>query len=304
MTAGMPDDMRRTALVSVAAHVVAVVMLSVVPLVKIPPQGASAIQVTLVSKSAAPARLVHVERQQAAPISPAVPVPVKERRPEPRQKHIAPAPQPMRKTPLVAPAEPPRSVPKEPEARSDLVAALRKAEEGLKKPAPVEAGKPVVPPTSPPPTSRTTEEISKLLGQLPAPGTPPQESRPTMALASPGTAAAPRPAALERCPPKARAYCPLLEAAINRVWNADTDPAIRRVLESAGDLTATVQIIIQPDGEIRSIRLNKSSGNESYDRAVQSLLMELRRVPPLPDDMKGEPFIAITSFTYLKKRDS
>ena len=125
-----------------------------------------------------------------------------------------------------------------------------------------------------------------------------------MALASPEASAAPRPAALERCPPKARAYCPLLEAAINRVWNVDTDPALRRVLESAGNATTMVQIVIQPDGEIRGIRLAKSSGNESYDRAVQSLLMALRRVPPLPDDMKGEPFVAITSFTYLKKKDS
>jgi len=300
----MPDDMRRPALVSVAVHVVAVVMLSMLPLVKIPPQGASAIQVMLVSKSAAPVRLVHVERQPAAPIVPAVPAPVKERRPAPQQKHVAPAPQSIQKTPPVAKAEPPRSVSKEPEARLDLDAALRKAEEALKKPAPVDTTKPAVPPTSPPSKSRTTEEISKLLGQLPAPGAPPQETRPAVALASPGVSAAPRPAALERCPPKAQAYCPLLEAAINRAWNADTDPALRRILESAGNATAMVQIVIQPDGEIRGIRLAKSSGNESYDRAVQSLLMELRRVPPLPDDMKGEPFVAITSFTYLKKKDS
>ncbi len=304
MTAGMPDDMRRPAVVSVAVHVVAVVMLSMLPLVKIPPQGASAIQVMLVSKSAAPVRLVHVEQQPAAPIVPVVPVPVKERRPAPQQKHVAPAPQPIQKTPPVAKAEPPRSVSKEPEARLDLDAALRKAEEALKKPAPVDTTKPAVPPTSPPSKSRTTEEISKLLGQLPAPGAPPQETRPAVALASPGVSAAPRPAALERCPPKAQAYCPLLEAAINRAWNADTDPALRRILESAGNATAMVQIVIQPDGEIRGIRLAKSSGNESYDRAVQSLLMELRRVPPLPDDMKGEPFVAITSFTYLKKKDS
>jgi len=302
MTAGIPDDMRRSAVVSAAVHVVAVVMLLVVPLVKVPPQGASAIQVRLVSKAAASARPVQVVREPAASIPQAAPV--EARRPEPQQKPVALTPQPIQRTPLVARTEPSRSVPKEPEARPDLAAALRKAEEMLKKPVAVEAAQPAVPPTALPPTSRATDEVSKLLGQLPAPGTPPQESRPAMALASPGAAAAPRPAVLERCPPRARAYCPLLEAAINRVWNADTDPALRRVLESAGDSTATVQIVIQPDGEIRSIRLDKSSGNESYDRAVQSLLMDLRRVPPLPDDMKGEPFVAITSFTYLKKKDS
>jgi TonB family protein len=302
MTVGIPDDMRRTALVSVVVHAVAVVMLSVVPLMRIPPQGASAIQVLLVSKAAAPARPVQVVREPAAAIPQAAPVPA--RRPEPQHKPVAPAPQPIQRMSPVAKAEPPRSVPKEPAARPDLSAALRKAEEMLRKPATVEEAKPTVPPMIQPPKSRTTDEVSKLLGQLPVTSTPPQESKQAMALASPGAAATPRPAALERCPPKARAYCPLLEAAINRVWNADTDPALRRILEGAGNSTATVQIVIQPDGEIRSIRLDKSSGNESYDRAVQSLLMELRRVPPLPDDMKGEPFVAITSFTYLKKKDS
>ena len=109
---------------------------------------------------------------------------------------------------------------------------------------------------------------------------------------------------MERCPPKARAYCPLLEAAINRVWNADTNPAVRQVLESAGDSTATMRIVIQPDGEIRDIALYRSSGNEAYDRAVQSVLQDLRRVPPLPDEMEGEPFVAVTSFTYIKQQDS
>ena len=309
MTAGIPDDMRRTAAVSLAVHVVAVVMLFGVPLVKVPPQGASAMQVMLVSIAAAPAPLAPIEREPAAPIPPVAPA--KARQPEPQQKrvqeapvpkHVAPAPPPAQTSPLVAQAEPLRSALQEPEARPDLSETLRKAEETLKKFSTVETGTPAVPPASPQPNSRTTDEIGKLLGQLPVP--PPQESRPAAALASPGAAAVPRPAALERCPPKARAYCPLLEAAINRVWNADTDPVIRRVLESAGDSTATVRIVIQPNGEIRSIRLDKSSGNESYDRAVQSVLMELRRVPPLPDDMKGEPFVAITSFTYLKKQDS
>src|SRR3989449_8744066 len=104
--------------------------------------------------------------------------------------------------------------------------------------------------------------------------------------------------------PKARASCPLLEAAINRVWNADTNPAVRQVLESSGDSTTTMRIVIQPDGEIRDIALYKSSGNDAYDRAVQSVLQDLRRAPPLPDEMQGEPFVAVTSFTYIKQQDS
>src|SRR5439155_10066180 len=98
----------------------------------------------------------------------------------------------------------------------------------------------------------------------------PKALAPAVARAPEGTAVVvrPAPAAVQRCPPKARAYCPLLESAINRVWNADTNPAVRQVLESASDSTATMRIVIQPDGEIRDIALYKSSGNDAYDRAV------------------------------------
>src|SRR3989441_10921531 len=114
-------------------------------------------------------------------------------------------------------------------------------------------------------------------------------------------AAVVRPAAVERCPPKARAYCPLLEAAINRAWNADTNPAVRQVLESAGDSTAAMRIVIQPNGEIGGIVVYKSSGNDAYDRAVGSVWRQLQRVPPRPDAMEGESFVAVTSFTYTKQ---
>src|SRR3989449_9010495 len=103
--------------------------------------------------------------------------------------------------------------------------------------------------------------------------------------------------------PKARAYCPLLHAPINRAWTADTNPAVRQVLESAGDSTAAMRIVIQPNGEIGGIVLYKSSGNDAYDRAVESVLRELQRVPPLPDEMKGESFVAVTSLTYTKQQE-
>src|SRR3989442_6449812 len=140
---------------------------------------------------------------------------------------------------------------------------------------------------------------------MPSDATPAtKELAPAVARAPQGTATVARPAAVERCPPKARAYCPLLEAAINRVWNADTNPAVRQVLESAGDSTTTMRIVIQPDGEIRDIALYKSSGNDAYDRAVQSVLQDLRRAPPLPDEMQGEPFVAVTRLTYNKQQGS
>ena len=76
------------------------------------------------------------------------------------------------------------------------------------------------------------------------------------------------------------------------------------MLENAGDSTATIRMVILPDGTIKEIQLSKSSGNDAYDLAVQSVLRELRHLPPLPAEMKGEPFVAVTSFTYNRKRDS
>src|SRR5438552_797248 len=108
-------------------------------------------------------------------------------------------------------------------------------------------------------------------------------------------------ATLERCPPKAKRYCPLLEAAINRLWNADYNPDVRRVLESAGDSATLILIEIRPDGLIQNIAVQESSGNKSYDLAIQSLLRDQKQFPPLPEELKNENFKAITSFKYTRK---
>jgi colicin import membrane protein len=322
MTAGIPNEMRQTAWVSLAAHVVVLALLSVVPFVKVPPMGASSIQVMLVSKGALPVPPTPVEPQPepkpvekaSAPIPPPAPPPVQE-----RLKEVAvPKPVvPVQKAPVAAQAKPAKPLPAEPPAKApappvvkqepvvpkgdvpqDLNEMLRRAEEALRKSPSAAASKPTVPSASAPSKPRTSDEINRLLSQL-----PPVSPAPAVALAPKGTAA-PRTAALERCPPKARAYCPLLEAAINRVWNADTDPGVRSVLEGAGDSTATIRMVILPDGVVNDIQLSKSSGNDAYDRAVQSVLRELRHLPPLPADMRGEPFVVVTSFTYSRKRES
>ena len=342
MTAGIPSDMRRTALVSLVAHVVALVALTTVPLTKIPPMGASTIEVLLVPPSE-PARVEQTPVPQQKPAPPHAPPKtattmktVATAIPAPKaallQKHLQEITVPKDVIPVLPAEKTSKSQPKpaaaalaeplmererpqaqteplspKPPSSRDLAEALKKAEEALTKPAPAPVTKPLAPTQAPAPPSQTSEEIRKLLDTPPAPAEPAPVQKvqpPAIARAPQGTAAAVRPAAVERCPPKARAYCPLLEAAINRVWNADTNPAVRQVLESAGDSTATMRIVIQPDGEIRDIALYRSSGNEAYDRAVQSVLQDLRRVPPLPDEMEGEPFVAVTSFTYIKQQDS
>jgi TonB family protein len=309
MTAGIPHDMRRIALVSLAAHVVTLVMLTTVPLTKIPPRGASAIEVLLVSQPSAP---VQAEQAPAPPtVAKATPAPqaalLQKRLQEITvPKEMAPVLPPSKIPPQPVTAAPAEPISPQPQTSRDLAEAFKKAQNALARP-PVTQPPPPAQSTAPP--SRTSEEIKELLNTLPPPvpampvdATPaPKELAPTVARAPQGTATVVRPAAVERCPPKARAYCPLLEAAINRVWSADTNPAVRQVLESARDSTATMRIVIRPDGEIGAIDLYKSSGNDAYDRAVESVLRELQRVPPLPDEMKGESFVAVTSFTYTKQ---
>ena len=309
MTAGIPDEMRRTALVSLAAHVVVLALLSVVPFVKVPLMEASSIQVMLVSKVTAPAPPPQVailpELKPAETVSaPPAPKPVERAVPvtapappkpiAPVQKALPAEPPAKREAPPPPVVKPEPVVPKQ-DALRDLNETLRRAEEALMKSSNTTASKPAVPPAAVPSKPRASEEINKLLGQLPSASPAPVVAR--------APQSAPRTAALERCPPKAQAYCPLLEAAINRVWNADTDPGVRSVLESAGDSTATIRMVILPDGVIREVQLSKSSGNDAYDRAVQSVLRELRHLPPLPAEMKGEPFVAVTNFTYNRKRD-
>src|SRR2546425_8221000 len=330
MTAGIPHDMRRIALVSLVAHVVTLVALTTVPLTKIRSRGGSAIEVLLVSQPSAPVQVEQAPVPQSRPAPPSPPAPSKTAPAPPTvakatrvphvaslqkrlqeitvPKEVAPA-LPMLKSPpkpvTAAPAEP---LSPKPQSSRDLAEAFKKAEDALARPPDT---KPLPPAPAPAPPLRTSEEIKKLLNTLPPPtpvmpsdATPAtKELAPAVARAPQGTATVARPAAVERCPPKARAYCPLLEAAINRVWNADTNPAVRQVLESSGDSTTTMRIVIQPDGEIRDIALYKSSGNDAYDRAVQSVLQDLRRAPPLPDEMKGESFVAVTPLPANKPEE-
>jgi hypothetical protein len=149
------------------------------------------------------------------------------------------------------------------------------------------------------------EEITRMFAK--APPAPSQESpaskaEPVRQVAAVNpTAGTTLAATLERCPPKAKRYCPLLEAAINRLWNADYNPDVRRVLESAGDSATLILIEIRPDGLIQKIAVQESSGNKSYDLAIQSLLRDQKQFPPLPEELKNENFKAITSFKYTRK---
>jgi len=148
------------------------------------------------------------------------------------------------------------------------------------------------------------EEVSRMLADarpLPEPTPTPSREPAREPVVGPTAVAAATRATLERCPPKAQRYCPVFEAAINRLWNADYNPAIRQVLESVGDSAALILIEIRPDGVIQKIAVQESSGNKGYDLAIQSLLQDQKRFPPLPEELQNEIFKAITSFKYTRK---
>ena len=367
MTLGIPQDMRRMAFFSLSGHLIILVLLTAVPLLKMPAREASSYNVMLISQPAPSPR-----EARTAPVSPVAKQPVKAPPPPPIAKAPASVTPPPAK-PVASPAQPPivfpntrerltdslkdvqnialpkevasaaapvdplrplrplseyqpptsvtpkpdRTTPKTPDRH--ILDALQKADESLKKP-PAEAPRlPVA--VTPRPTPSPDAEISKMLNQLHTAPTPrPMEPEPVVSSApklsdelkqmfagvpkQPSAASSlTRSATLEKCPPKARSYCPLLEAAINRMWNEDTNPTIRQVLENAGDAVVLVHILITPNGDVRDISIQEPSGNASYDRAVQSLLRGLR-VPRLPEEMKGERFEAITSFRYTRPSPS
>ncbi len=52
-------------------------------------------------------------------------------------------------------------------------------------------------------------------------------------------------------------------------------------------LTATVVFIIERDGIVREVKLEKPSGDPSYDASCERALLVLDRLPPLPPEFTG-----------------
>lgn len=53
-------------------------------------------------------------------------------------------------------------------------------------------------------------------------------------------------------------------------------------------LTATIYFVIQKDGKITSIKIEKSSGNELYDRAAERAVIITQTLPPLAGEFAQE----------------
>lgn len=52
-------------------------------------------------------------------------------------------------------------------------------------------------------------------------------------------------------------------------------------------LTATVMFVIERDGTVRDVKLEKKSGDAAYDASCERALLVLDRLPPLPPEFTG-----------------
>ena len=53
-------------------------------------------------------------------------------------------------------------------------------------------------------------------------------------------------------------------------------------------LTATVAFVIEKDGTIREVKVEKKSGDAGYDASCERALLVIDRFPPLPPEFTGQ----------------
>jgi TonB family protein len=57
--------------------------------------------------------------------------------------------------------------------------------------------------------------------------------------------------------------------------------------ETSAELTTQVYFVIERDGRVRDVKIEKPSGNNSFDRAAQRAVLESSPLPPLPFAYSG-----------------
>ncbi len=78
-------------------------------------------------------------------------------------------------------------------------------------------------------------------------------------------------------------YSYYLNAILARIAENWFDP----YLGEARRISTTMVFVIERDGSLRDIQVEKSSGDQVYDNAAERALKVLDRLPPLPPEFKG-----------------
>jgi TonB family protein len=74
---------------------------------------------------------------------------------------------------------------------------------------------------------------------------------------------------------------------LNVILTRISDNWINPYVGSARTLNATVIFVIERDGTVRDVRIEKKSGDATYDASCERALLVLDRLPPLPPEFPG-----------------
>jgi TonB family protein len=74
---------------------------------------------------------------------------------------------------------------------------------------------------------------------------------------------------------------------LNVILTRINDNWINPYAGSARTLNATIMFVIERDGTVRDVKLEKKSGDAAYDASCERALLVLDRLPPLPPEFTG-----------------
>jgi TonB family protein len=91
-------------------------------------------------------------------------------------------------------------------------------------------------------------------------------------------------------------YFKRLRYKVQAYWNANTPPvALPPVLKSG---TVTIELAILKNGQVRDMKVVKSSGDTELDKAAWSAIAGAVPLPTLPSEFKGDYLRLRCNFTY------
>jgi len=74
---------------------------------------------------------------------------------------------------------------------------------------------------------------------------------------------------------------------LNVILTRISDNWINPYVGSAKTLTATVMFVIERDGTVKDVKIEKKSSDASYDASCERALLVIDRLPPLPPEFTG-----------------
>jgi|WetSurMetagenome_2_1015567.scaffolds.fasta_scaffold70340_2 TonB family protein len=74
---------------------------------------------------------------------------------------------------------------------------------------------------------------------------------------------------------------------LNVILTRINDNWINPYVGSAKTLTATVMFVIERDGTVRDVKIEKKSGDATYDASCERALLVTDKLPPLPPEFPG-----------------